>query len=145
MADYTLGYTAAEIDEKLSKVNAIADYIVETGTSGIWTYEKWNSGKIKMKGRTTTTLASSGWSTTGNAYYNSLSSRAFPFTLVSVTYFNWYAQNKGGYMLFTISNPYSNGEGVSVNSTGNLAVGRFTKPSSDLDVDLFFSVEGRWK
>lgn len=145
MADYTLGYTGAEIDEKLSKVNAIADYIVETGTSGIWTYEKWNSGKIKMKGRTTTTLASSGWSTTGNAYYNSLSPRDFPFTLVSVTYFNWYAQNKGGYMLFTISNPYSSSEGVSVNSTGSLAVGRFTKPSSDLNVDLFFSVEGTWK
>ena len=23
----------------------IADYVVETGTSGIWTYEKWESGK----------------------------------------------------------------------------------------------------
>ena len=44
MADYTLGYTGAEIDEKLSKVDTIADYIVETGTSGIWTYRKWNSG-----------------------------------------------------------------------------------------------------
>ena len=98
-----------------------------------------------MKGRTTTALAASGWSASGNAYYNSLSPRAFPFTLVSVTYFNWYAQNNSGYMLFTLSNPYNSSEGVSVDSTGNLAVGRLTKPSSDLNVDLFFSVEGRWK
>lgn len=30
-----------------------SDYIVEQGTSGIWTYEKWNSGKAKCRGSTT--------------------------------------------------------------------------------------------
>lgn len=28
------------------KLGLIADYIVETGTSGIWTYRKWNSGRF---------------------------------------------------------------------------------------------------
>ena len=26
------------------KLNLVADYVVEQGTSGIWTYRKWNSG-----------------------------------------------------------------------------------------------------
>ena len=64
MADYTLGYTGAEIDEKLSKVDTIADYIVEQGTSGIWTYRKWNSGVAECWGYWTTT------STFLNAYGN---------------------------------------------------------------------------
>lgn len=29
-----------------------ADYIVEQGTSGMWTYEKWNSGKLIQYGNT---------------------------------------------------------------------------------------------
>lgn len=139
--ELTLDSSATAPTDKLPA----ADYVVEQGTSGIWTYEKWASGKIKMKGRTTTTLSSSGWSTSGSAYYNSLSSRAFPFTLASVTYFNWYIQGESGYMMFTMSNPSSSSEGISTTGTGNLAVGRLTKPSYNLDVDLFFSVEGTWK
>jgi hypothetical protein len=37
--------TANEADEKLS---AIADYIVEQGTSGAWTYRKWASGSCEL-------------------------------------------------------------------------------------------------
>ena len=29
------------------KVGAIDDYVVETGTSGVWQYQKWNSGKME--------------------------------------------------------------------------------------------------
>lgn len=29
------------------KVGAIDDYVVETGTSGVWQYQKWNSGIMK--------------------------------------------------------------------------------------------------
>lgn len=134
-----------KIQQIAEKLGLIADYVVEQGTSGIWTYEKWNSGKIKMRGRTTTILSASGWSASGNAYYNSLSPRAFPFTLASVTYFNWYIQGESGYMMFTISNPSSTTGGVTTSSTGGLAAGRLVKPSYDLDVDLFFDIEGTWK
>lgn len=126
------------------KLGLIADYVVEEDTSGIWTYEKWNSGKIKMTGRTSNNLIASDWVAHGTCYYNVISEREFPFTLASVTYFNWNIQNPYGYMLFKFSNPYSD-KGVSTSGTGNLAAGRFTKPSVNLPFDLFFEVEGTWK
>lgn len=42
----------------------IADYVVETGTSGIWTYEKWESGKAVCWGTKTHTIT--GWGGWGN-------------------------------------------------------------------------------
>lgn len=140
-----LGGTGANTVEGILANLGIADYVVEQGTSGIWTYEKWNSGKIKMKGRTTTTLSASGWGASGNAYYNSLSPRAFPFTLASVTYFNWYIQGESGYMMFTMSSSSNTAGGVTTSSTGGLTAGRLVKPSYDLNTDLFFDVEGTWK
>lgn len=48
------------------KGNMIADFVVEQGTSGIWTYRKWNSGIAECWGQSpqniTTTLS-------GNGYY----------------------------------------------------------------------------
>lgn len=40
-----------ELDAKKFDKSVVADYIVEQGTDGIWTYEKWNSGKctVRMK------------------------------------------------------------------------------------------------
>ena len=123
----------------------VADYIVEQGTSGIWTYENWDSGKIRMTGRTTSTIYASSWTAVGNVFYATIESRNFPFTLQSVTYFNWYIQNAdAGYMFFPLSNPNNSG-GVTTSSTGAVAAGRPTKPNWNLDIDLFYEVEGTWK
>lgn len=53
-----------------------ADYIVEQGTSGIWTYRKWSSGIAECWGteRKTTAIATA-W---GNAYYSPSLSTSFP-------------------------------------------------------------------
>ncbi len=68
----------------------IADYIVEQGTSGIWTYKKWNSGTIKC-------WTTSHWSTptlkmtaVGNCYKSDIVNMPFPSDLfVNVNkYFN---------------------------------------------------------
>ncbi len=40
------------IAENSKVVGAMADYIVERGTVGIWTYEKWASGEVKCYGVT---------------------------------------------------------------------------------------------
>lgn len=60
----------------------LADYIVESGTSGIWTYEKWNSGVAKCHGKQSysTLKASSPWTSTNtNIYYGTITSGiAFP-------------------------------------------------------------------
>ena len=127
------------------KLGLIADYVVEQGTSGIWTYEKWNSGKIRMTGRTSTTIYALSWTAVGNVFYATIESRNFPFTLQSVTYFNWYIQNAdAGYIFFPLSNPNNYG-GVTTSSTGAVAAGRPTKPNWNLDIDLFYEVEGTWK
>ena len=40
-----------KIKEIAEKLGLIADYVVEEGTAGIWTYRKWNSGKVELVGR----------------------------------------------------------------------------------------------
>ena len=41
---------AKKIQSALYKIGLIADYVVERGTDGIWTYEKWESGTAKCWG-----------------------------------------------------------------------------------------------
>jgi len=51
------------------KIDAITDYIVETGTSNGWAYRKWKSGRIEAVKDITT---GSSWTQVGSAgfYYN---------------------------------------------------------------------------
>lgn len=64
--------TAAVLDTKIKNViNAQVstlekDYITERGTSGNWTYEKWNSGKAVCWGRHSHSVTS--WSAWGSIY-----------------------------------------------------------------------------
>lgn len=53
------------------------DYVVEEGTSGIWTYRKWNSGIAECWGRYQySTTGTTQW---GGTYYNTpTASIAFP-------------------------------------------------------------------
>lgn len=50
MDDYTLSSTGAQVDAAAQQAAATADYVVEQGTSGIWTYRKWNSGIAEIWG-----------------------------------------------------------------------------------------------
>ena len=50
----------------LYKLGLIADYVVEQGTSGIWTYEKWASGKAVCFGKNRTQTDT--WVTWGSLY-----------------------------------------------------------------------------
>lgn len=74
----------AEIDAITNVATTpVADYVVEQGTSGVWTYRKWNSGIAECWCRTTKTLtAGSVWSSP--VYYYQFDSIAYPFTFVSV-------------------------------------------------------------
>ena len=65
-----------------------ADYIVEQGTSGIWTYRKWNSGLGEYWGKEQGFTLEDGWHR----------SPAAPFTLVDeihsvATVTNWYGND----------------------------------------------------
>lgn len=64
-----------------------ADYVVEQGTSGIWTYRKWNSGIAECWGLYTTgSVAIS--RAFGNIYthQNQIDGVAYPFTFTSAPY-----------------------------------------------------------
>ena len=63
-------------------LNAVkADYVVEQGTSGIWTYRKWNSGIAECWGTYTTSI-SVGNSSSAYSVYRSgnIGIPAYPFT-----------------------------------------------------------------
>ena len=49
----TVKQNSNDINDLSNQFAEIKDYIVEQGVSGIWTYEKWNSGKAKCRGSTT--------------------------------------------------------------------------------------------
>lgn len=58
------------------RLNLIADYVVEQGISGNWTYRKWNSGVSECWGRHSVTLnVNISW---GGTYYGVASAIAFP-------------------------------------------------------------------
>ena len=66
--------TPEQVAEAISQSEGrVADYIEATGTSGIWTYEKWHSGKAVCRGTHEITISSGGLSTTGNVYSKSQS------------------------------------------------------------------------
>lgn len=60
------------------------DYIVEQGTSGIWTYRKWNSGIVECWGLATiSSLTWVSYLSTGLYYTNPNWEVAFPFSITS--------------------------------------------------------------
>ena len=65
----------------------IADYIVEQGTSGNWTYEKWSSGIVKMYYTGTYSSAFNSGNYFGS-YRGTAQTLTYPFTLASVAYVN---------------------------------------------------------
>lgn len=57
-----------------------ADFIIEQGTSGMWTYEKYNSGKVKLWGKVSKSVPAK---TASN-----IDAFNFPFTFKAVPYVN---------------------------------------------------------
>lgn len=58
--------TSIVSDSVTATLDTMGDYIIESGTSGDWTYEKWKSGKAVCWGKLTQAITS--WSAWGNAY-----------------------------------------------------------------------------
>lgn len=108
----------------------MADFIVEQGTSGIWTYRKWNSGIAECWGRAENNSIPSGWSTTGV-------NLALPFTFKTMK--NWQIQHQNyqvnncyGYPI-TISNTYDN---INIQTNANEAMSTAT---------FMILCQGTWK
>ena len=70
-----------------TKLGIIDDFFVERGTSGIWTYRKWNSGTAECWNTETFSFTgSTAYGALMGGYYaqlNNPSWGAFPFTFIS--------------------------------------------------------------
>jgi len=75
---YDKAITRTDLTNILNEVlpNTSVDYIVEQGTSGVWTYRKWESGVAECWSNAATTLTvNTSW---GSIYVSSKTSRNFP-------------------------------------------------------------------
>lgn len=59
----------------------MADFVVEQGTSGIWEYTKWNSGRCELYGLDTKSITIS--LQNGNIYYSNNIQISFPFEITN--------------------------------------------------------------
>lgn len=128
-----------KIQQIAYKLGLIADYVVETGTDGIWTYRKWNSGIAECWGvtsRATGTFTSHGIGVyyMMNPLYTSLPSNLFktvshaiPTMLIA-----------GGGILVPRTTT------VTVSSVGVSFV-RIYGGDDSLDIEYAIEVKGRWK
>ena len=116
----------------------INDYVVEQGTSGIWTYRKWNSGIAEYWGKEQNFTLETGWHR----------SPAAPFAVVNVenavaTVTNWYGNGENPNRaalpnIITCGGVYEDG-GISVydrNYDGTLGTGYRA---------YYYDVKTRWK
>ncbi len=118
------------------------DYIVEQGTSGVWTYRKWNSGLAECWGTYGESIAIS--KTWGSMYYSdSLTPRInYPLTFTSrpIENVTFRGNSVAGWL-------YCEGGGYSLNTTTQTAQYGVCRPTSIGAATLTFDyyVVGRWK
>ena len=118
----------------------LADYIVDQGTDGIWTYRKWNSGIAECWGRGAVTTYSC-TTQSGNLWYTS-TNFAFPsglFTSVISGQSNR-AQGTGS----TPSNTLVGIYGRELTTT-NFGVWVTTPQSTSQSLSISLYAIGRWK
>ena len=118
----------------------MGDYVVEEGTSGIWTYRKWNSGIAECWG--TTSISSAMDTSWGNAYISSATaSISYPFTFTERPIENVSLQTSS-------SAAWLMHESNAPNTTTQTGLYRAARSNSDSAVNTIYfdiQVKGRWK
>lgn len=122
--------------------NNTADYVIEQGTSGIWTYRKWNSGVAECWGiYTMTSACTKAW---GSLYYSDkLAPRInYPFTFTSRPQETIFCRGDS-----VSAWAYPEGGGIGMNTTTQTGSYGFLRPTTmtEAQVRYEFTVIGRWK
>ena len=107
----------------------IADYVVEEGMNGIWTYRKWNSGMAECWG-------AYNYPNTGGTRQLTL-----PFNMANADYVVF--GNPAGNGSIVTKHGCYNGAGNNVNAVGSFYYS--ITVSSNYSVTMHFHVIGRWK
>lgn len=110
-----------------------ADYIVEQGTSDIWTYRKWNSGVAECWG--TYSFSSASFSTTGNVYYRTFDAIPFPTSLFNAEPFATASVQMGN----------MGGCGITNKQSTKVSVGVLSAVSSARSGYIYIYAKGTWK
>lgn len=126
------------------KNNPIADFVVEQGIKGIWTYRKWNSGIAECWGKATfnNITFSSTW---GTLYTSALKKVDYPFEFVDIPVETANLLHNGA------SNacwPYTESNSGGCNTTTQTAqysIARTTATSATNTYNIHFHVIGKWK
>ena len=126
--------------EAITKALSV-DYIVEQGTSGIWTYRKWNSGIAECWGTFSFTATSTG--TWGQQYYLGGKSTKYPFTFSAVPQeFVTGISYQGSSWIYKDAGNTTSETGMYSLAKANNSYGQFVTPQT---VKYYFQVIGRWK
>ncbi len=134
-SDGVTAYTV--LDTALAK-----DFVVEQGTSGIWTYRKWNSGLAECWGVYTMTSAAT--KTWGSLYYSdTLAPRInYPFTFVARPQESAFLHGSSvaGWV-------YPEAGGIGLNTTTQTGQYGFVRPTTiaSSEVKYEYTVVGKWK
>lgn len=134
----------AIIPNSMATAKPVDDYIVEQGTSGIWTYRKWNSGVAECWGRGSFTINSKGTVWNQTVYYFGLTTIDYPFTFYSVpvelaspTAATYYS-----YWLYKGDTTSADNTTTHTARYGAIKVNEF---ASGTVINVSFLVQGRWK
>lgn len=131
----------ARVSSLESWQGSIGDYIVEQGTSGIWTYRKWNSGVSECFAKQQTTITS--WSSWGSLYEASPYPQniAFPsglFTEIPVCLASVSSDSSGGLVSLEMGV-------VSKTTISYLIPLRPNSGSNNVKINYFIHAIGKWK
>lgn len=128
------GFTCAMDVEFLGSVGGvIADYVVEQGREGVWTWRKWNSGTAECWGRTSFTLST----TASGTYFQGVTNTIlFPSGLFADVPIPTWSHYGNSYINSNISWLNKNGCGLLCNTAWAL---------TDTAIDCWMQVKGVWK
>jgi hypothetical protein len=117
-----------------------SDIIVEQGTTGIWTWRKWQSGFAECWGRFTKSVYGSDWTAWGSLYQATIvQGHEYPFTFTDIP--------KEFATLHSASGGMLNGSAwtLSTSTTGDYYIVHPNKLTSTYSCLLDLYVVGRWK
>lgn len=136
--------TALDVDGDLSLGGStVVDFVVQQGTSGIWTYRKWNSGIAECWGsKSISTTVNNVW---GNMYTSGSLSElniTYPFSFIAkpTLVANLSCNGVGALLMVPGSTPYSG-----VSSTGVFEICRGSGLVSNNTYVINYHAIGRWK
>ena len=130
------------VQESIAELKSnLIDSVIEQGTSGIWTYRKWNSGIAECWG--TTTVTTEKWEVWGNLYegYPKIDPISFPPSLFATNDVSWQVTSNSYMGVVSIENASL----ITKDNTSLMWVLRPNKSTETSTVRVSMEAKGRWK